>query len=215
MREAAETAVKDGIIDGSIIQTGGAPIYNTITNTVTSMVSNAFMNFLARATAATGIGAIGGAIGSRGGNPENTPVESEPVSGEPTGGGSAPTTPEAPTATAGEPASPESPTVTETPPASEPQPDLAEIDRNIDKQLAFMEQVYNDLGALIGGDGVNIVSERDIYLSDMDDFNNRAEEWWNTLSDEAKEAVRSFERSINDPSNGAPLRNWLTSKGEL
>lgn len=72
IREVAEEWARQGLIPS--IQTGGAPIYNTVTNAVTDYIPNAFLNFLTRATSAIGAGAIGGVIGGR---RNNTPSEQQ------------------------------------------------------------------------------------------------------------------------------------------
>ena len=89
------------------------------------------------------------------------------------------------------------------------------IVEQINKQLKFRQQVEDSLGSLVGDSGVEIVSERGDYLADPAEFNTRIETWWNNLDDTTKDAVRSFERGQADSDLGKPLRNWLSSKGEL
>ncbi|MBP5647813.1 hypothetical protein J6X04_00790 [Candidatus Saccharibacteria bacterium] len=115
MTEVAEEWARQGLIPSHM--TGGEPIYDTVTRVVTEYVPNAFMNFLTRATATVGAGAIGGRIGGVGERPRITRSEteaSEPITNpepipEPTPGpapepilGGAPTagsTPETPPST--------------------------------------------------------------------------------------------------------------------
>lgn len=78
MREVAEEWARQGLIPSHTI-TGG-PIYDTITRTVNDYIPNAFMNFITRATATVGAGAIGGAIGGASTERSRTTVEStEPI----------------------------------------------------------------------------------------------------------------------------------------
>ena len=81
MREVAEEWARQGLIPSHTI--AGGPIYDTITTTATKYVPNAFLNFITRATATVGAGAIGGAIGGAGTERSRTAGESvesaEPV----------------------------------------------------------------------------------------------------------------------------------------
>ncbi len=240
--EVANEAARQGLIPG--FQTGGAPIYNTITQIVTKEVPNAFMNFLTRATATIGAGIIGSKIGNSETVRNNSDTESTPESPateEPTTDETEPisidTTPEAPSGEAPEGSNTEIEAETEaeaedngfeeiensdlydelfegeeTTPTAENTPD--DIAEQINRQLRFREQVEDSLGNVIGDNGVSIVAERGTY-TDATEFANRAEAWWNSLSDDVKESVRSFERSVGDSDLGTPLRNWLSSKGEL
>lgn len=63
MHEVAAEWVKAGIIPGS--QTGGGPIYDTVTQEAIKEVPNGFMGFLTQATATVGAGVSGSAIGGR------------------------------------------------------------------------------------------------------------------------------------------------------
>lgn len=236
--EVANEAARQGLIPG--FQTGGAPIYNTITQIVTKEVPNAFMNFLARATAAAGIGVIGNKIGGSGSrNTESTPSEASPedetiINVD---------TPEGPDMYVDgewvrENGSESSPAETEQSPESNPENESTSFEEiineeseteapsgeqlpedniveQINKQLKFRQQVEDSLGSLVGDSGVEIVSERGDYLADPAEFNTRIETWWNNLDDTTKDAVRSFERGQADSDLGKPLRNWLSSKGEL
>lgn len=58
IREVAEEWAKQGLIPGT--ETGGGPIYDTVTRTVTKLIPNAFYNYLTQASA---ISATGGLIG--------------------------------------------------------------------------------------------------------------------------------------------------------
>lgn len=222
--EVTNEAARQGLIPSNVVQIGGGnPIYNTITDTVTSIIPDAFMNFIARATAAVGIGWAGSRIGnsetaSRDDKPESAPggsssSESAPNNPEPT-----------PTETEAEEAPAEIPTETPTEAPLENQPEPTpevsnetadDINERVNEKVQFMNAVEDSLGNLIGDTGVGIVSESGDYLLDLPEFNTRIENWWNTLDDESKDAVRAFERTIDNPSLGRPLRNWLSGRGEI
>ena len=90
--ETAEEWARQGLMPAQTITTGGQPIYSTITKTVIDYVPNAFMNFLTRATAVAGAGALGGAIGGFGGTAraERVPARTERTPSRATGGNTAP-----------------------------------------------------------------------------------------------------------------------------
>lgn len=68
--ETAREWARQGFIQAQ--QTGGEPIFNTITKVTTDYVPNVFLNFLTRATAVAGAGAIGGVIGGFGNTVDNS-----------------------------------------------------------------------------------------------------------------------------------------------
>ena len=103
--ETAREWARQGFIQAQ--QTGGEPIYNTITNTVTNYIPNAFANFLTRNAAAfIGGGAIGGTVGGFKGTVESSEatIKSSPsseTSSETSGGGASQPSETAPAETKG------------------------------------------------------------------------------------------------------------------
>ena len=83
--------------------------------------------------------------------------------------------------------------------------------------LEFRRQIIDTIGDQIGITGIDIVAATsDFEIKGQSVFNARAESWWDSLNDEAKEAVRNFERSIDDSERGTNLlKDWLQNRGEL
>lgn len=73
----------------------------------------------------------------------------------------------------------------------------------------FTERIRRDFGNLVGEDGVN-------YMSGNINDNNTAtgiSQWWNSLNQEAKDAVIDFEREYHP--YGTMLRSWLQLNGHI
>ena len=73
----------------------------------------------------------------------------------------------------------------------------------------FTERIRRDFGSLVGEDGVN-------YMSGNTNDNNTAtgiSQWWNSLNQEAKDAVIDFEREYHP--YGTMLRSWLQLNGHI
>ena len=73
----------------------------------------------------------------------------------------------------------------------------------------FTERIRRDFGNLVGEDGVN-------YMSGNTNDNNTAtgiSQWWNSLNQEAKDAVIDFEREYHP--YGTMLRSWLQLNGHI
>ena len=71
------------------------------------------------------------------------------------------------------------------------------------------ERIRRDFGNLVGEDGVN-------YMSGNTNDNNTAtgiSQWWNSLNQEAKDAVIDFEREYHP--YGTMLRSWLQLNGHI
>jgi hypothetical protein len=103
-RAVSQELADIGDIPRTVVRSGG-PVFETVTKVATEYVPNAFMNFITRATATVGAGAIGRIIGGAGrGNQESsrtaperpTPPEPTPEAPAPEPEASAPT-PEAST----------------------------------------------------------------------------------------------------------------------
>ena len=73
----------------------------------------------------------------------------------------------------------------------------------------FTERIRRDFGNLVGEDGIN-------YMSGNTNDNNTAtgiSQWWNSLNQEAKDAVINFEREYHP--YGTMLRSWLQLNGHI
>lgn len=101
-------------------------------------------------------------------------------------------------APATEPASPTEPIPT---PEAAPQP-----------ATAFREQINSQFGDLIGDEGVDFMASQERI--NRDGF-LRIANWWNSLPDEAKDAVISYEQSPEQPEYGGALRTWLQTQNLL
>ena len=73
-------------------------------------------------------------------------------------------------------------------------------------QEEFRDEVINRFGDLIGEQGVNFMTSRENL---NDESSIEISRWWNTLTDEAKDAVAEFEREQGDSEFGTALRSWL------
>ena len=191
IREVADAWAQEGLVPG--YQTGGGePIYSTTTRLVEEYVPNAFYNFLARATAVVGAGAIGGAIGGLGGKERarnitiadsNDGTADMYVDGEQVNASNA-TAPETPNAA---------------PEASEEEPSTKE---------AFEKLIKDRFGDSLGEEGIEIMTDES--PGTYPNLTDRIYSWWNGLSEEQRAEVKDFESS-QDPNSkyGKALRMVL------
>ena len=212
--EVTDEAARQGLIPS--IKTGGGPIYDTFPDIVKNAIPDAFKTFLARATANIGIvGSIGGRISNSATMRHERGTTPPPAEG---GEGTTPpegeTPPETPLTEGGEGTTP--PPEGQTPSAEGGEGEN-ETNERLRKESEFRQRVIDELGSSVGIEGPDIITATDDFsYNGHSVFNARAESWWNNLDDEAKEAVRNFERSIDDSEReNNLLKSWLSNRGEL
>ena len=230
MEEVAEAWARAGLIPSHTV--AGGPIYDTITRVVIEQVPNAFMNFLARATATIGAGAIGGIIGGAG--QERSRINVETPEASPSTPEASPSTPEttsdSPTADdinellekirqAPEPeASPSTPETTSDSPTADdinellenirqaPEPEIPETPEAPENRPSLPDFIAEGFGDRVGETGVEIMTSEE----GLNEINSaRIAEWWNTLDEDTKREVVDYETTLRGSNYGRALKTWL------
>ena len=191
MEEVAEAWARAGLIPSHM--TGGGPIYEDITRTVIDYIPNAFMNFLARATATVGAGAIGGVIGGVG--QERPRINVETPTPEP----ETPEVPETPLEPIPEvPADPETPNGAEVP----AEPGTAPESENPNSPV-------EELRDKIGEEGLEIMTSQEPTSPATTE---RVAVWWNTLDDDTKRVVTEYATNNLPPGYGQALKDYILAQ---
>ena len=213
IEEVSKAWAKKGLIPSNT--SGGEPIYDIATRVAEKRVPDAFVNFLARhvtpTIAAGATGAIVGGVGRANGVSRQTPLRSQQ-------------TPEIVSTSRDTISMPEIEALSpEADVNNFPQAELDRMSAEVNDALSqaaeqasaseestaqeeFRDEVINRFGDLIGEQGVNFMTSRENL---NDESSIEISRWWNTLTDEAKDAVAEFEREQGDSEFGTALRSWL------
>ena len=237
--DVANEAARQGLIPANTtVIGGGEPIYDTVERVASGIVPDAFMNFLAQATATAGIGAGAGLFAGRENRmPESsTPAtpNSEPRTPEPT-----PEITEAEPTPVEEETPPQEPEVSPqepetTPETSEgnseaqateqsPQPESAPSpqEQALDENARMLTK--NELRNLTIQAGINDFDDESIDIitlpataNEQSTNQQRIETWWEGLDDAHKEIVREYVSRQNSSNiYGSALRLFLAQEDRL
>ena len=202
--EVANEAARQGLIPG--YQTGGGPIYGTVTEVVEKFIPDAFYNFLSRAAIIAGVGAIGGAIGgagkTEGARSDNADPRTE-GSGQSGDEGEKPMESEENESNESKKEPKESGNEPKT--AEEPEAEPTTVDEEQARLRSDLSNRFNNLPKDIRDELIDVMSSTDWTTESY----QRIRAIWNRIDADTQNSVREFESTQFNSAYGQALRNFL------